>query len=1060
MGVMDGVITVDSSEVGNTGVALQAASMTSSSATLTVTGDPGTSTFGLSDIGKSVQVTGAGPNGADLFTTITGFTDSLHVTLNTPASTTVSQQTAIWYPTGQDDTAAIQAAINATTADVGTIYLPSAVYVISSGLTSSQHFHTLNGNGLNGTYVVVSSAAFVGDMLALAQSSRGLNVNNLTLKHTGPAAGTATATVTAWSITSDVATFTAANNFVAGQVVALTGFLNTGAIFNDQSVTVSATGLSGTQFEAAFTHADGSGADTGVAYLDQSCVSAISTGTLVYFNAQKLQLMRAPGCGLKIASSIVSAMASCVAINCEGHGFAILNVNNIGSTSTMFANCYANGNQLAGYYLHTANYCGLDTCAADSNGISYYLFSLKGSTLDNCGSEATIDRNTAFPGTHFFLHGGQGVVLAGCYGQANGGSGNGTYIVFDNTASQHTVQSFVFAGTINLPTDCFTIAAGCANITIWEPDFGSNPITAWTDGGTSDTILINASLQTVLNLQEPLTIGDDFASVGNIRFPNATIMIAFRDSTNTKDIAVLTTLASGSIALGDGTNGTNINLDVPGGGLIQFQSAGNNAIVFTLHDSGSTSMQFGANVTAALINQGNDTTASATGAAMTIEAQSATGPTSTGGALNLSSGSGTTGPGAVQLQIGGVAQLIVNPTTGVVEVVTALGLGTGTIASSGGIRAANATTIIAFRNNANTADISALASTAGGSVVVGDGTNGTNVNLNVPSAGLVQMQSAGVNAIAITLRAAGTTVIQFGSGVTNATINQASLASVAAAGAAGAPMTVEAQAGQAATGAGNNGGAGGQLLLSSGPGGTSGSATAGINGPVRLQLGATNLTMIEAANLVAGGQNVVALCQAGTGISATQLPANSGDRIIWIGNANTVPAANPASTGVILYAATSALNTRDATGTVAALSPVSGGAVNTQAQQQRLFTEYGRITVTGGTVTINIPLATATTSCQLEVTALIKIAVAGSTTTVGDTFTDVKSATFKNVGGTVSQVGTSVDLTPGQSDTSITGSAITFTISTTNIVVTLTATATTGTLGTADCTIAVKQIVN
>ena len=1056
---MDGVITVDSSEVGNTGTALQAASMGSGSATLTVTGAPGTSTFALSDIGKAVQVTGAGPSGACLFTTITGFTDALHVTLATPASTTTSAQTAVWYPVGQDDTAAIQSAINSTTADVGTIYLPSAVYVISSGLVSAQHFHTLRGNGLAQTFVVVSSASFTGDMLALSQSIRGLNVTDLTLKHSGLAATIATATVTAWSITSGVATFTASNNFVAGQVVALTGFLNTGAIFNDQSVTILPTGLSATQFEANFTHADGSGADTGVAYLDESCLSAVSTGTLVYFNSARVQLMGAPGCGLKIASSVVSQIESCVAINNTGHGFAILNVDNIGSTSTRFDNCYANGNQLAGYYLHTVNYCGLDTCAADSNSISYYLFSLKGSALDGCGSEATINQNAAFPGTHFFFHGGQGVVLDGCYGQSNGGSGNGTYLVFDNTASQHSVHNFVFAGTTNLPTDCFTIAGGCENITVWEPDFGSNLLTAFTDGGTSDTILINASLQTVLNLQQPLTIGNAFAQSGNIRFPNATILIAFRNNGNTADVAVLTSLASGSIALGDGTNGTNINLDVPAGNLIQLQSAGNNAIAITLRDSGVTQVQFGPNVTAAEINQASSAVASGTGAPMSIQAQSNTAATSTGGTLALSSGTGTTAAGPVQLQVGGVTQLQVNP-SGVVEIVTAIGLTNGTIAQSGEIRAPNATTIIAFRNSGNTADIEALSTTAGGSVVIGDGTNGSNVNLNVPSAGLIQMQAAGVNAIAITLRGAGTTTIQFGSGVTAATINQTSLGSVAGAGAVGATMTVEAQAGQAATGAGNNGGAGGPLLLSGGTGGTSAAATAGINGPVRLQIGATNQTMIEAANLVAGGQNVVALCQNGSGITQTQLPANSGDRIIWIGNANTVPAANPASTGVILFGATSALNTRDATGTVAAVSPVSSGTVNTQAQQQKLFTEYGHFTASGGSFTLNVPLATATTCCQLEVTALIKVTAAGSGTLVGDTFTDVKSATFKNVGGTISQVGTSVDLTPAQSDTSVSSSAITFTISGTNIIVTLTATSPTGTITAADGTIVVKQIVN
>jgi hypothetical protein len=58
-------------------------------------------------------------------------------------------------------------------------------------------------------------------------------------------------------------------------------------------------------------------------------------------------------------------------------------------------------------------------------------------------------------------------------------------------------------------------------------------------------------------------------------------------------------------------------------------------------------------------------------------------------------------------------------------------------------------------------------------------------------------------------------------------------------GAAGQTMGLLAQPGQNATGAGNNGGQGGNLTLSSGIGGTSGAATAGDPGAVDLQVGET-----------------------------------------------------------------------------------------------------------------------------------------------------------------------------------------------------------------------------
>ena len=70
--------------------------------------------------------------------------------------------------------------------------------------------------------------------------------------------------ITDWSITAKVATFTAANSFTSGESVILSGF-PTSTFFNGIAVTVLASGLSGTQFEANFTHADGSATETGLA---------------------------------------------------------------------------------------------------------------------------------------------------------------------------------------------------------------------------------------------------------------------------------------------------------------------------------------------------------------------------------------------------------------------------------------------------------------------------------------------------------------------------------------------------------------------------------------------------------------------------------------------------------------------------------------------------------------------------------------------------------------------------------------------------------------------------
>lgn len=54
------------------------------------------------------------------------------------------------------------------------------------------------------------------------------------------------------------------------------------------------------------------------------------------------------------------------------------------------------------------------------------------------------------------------------------------------------------------------------------------------------------------------------------------------------------------------------------------------------------------------INQADQTSSLINGQSLTVQAQNATGATSTGGALNLSSGSGTTSAGNINLQVGGV----------------------------------------------------------------------------------------------------------------------------------------------------------------------------------------------------------------------------------------------------------------------------------------------------------------------------------------------------------------------------------------------------------------------
>jgi hypothetical protein len=97
-----------------------------------------------------------------------------------------------------------------------------------------------------------------------------LTVNNLVTNSSGTAVTSVNfpsnisgGSITAWAITSNVATFTAANSLAAGEFVTLSGF-GTSTFFNALTVQVLSTGLSGTQFEANVTHANGNATENGV----------------------------------------------------------------------------------------------------------------------------------------------------------------------------------------------------------------------------------------------------------------------------------------------------------------------------------------------------------------------------------------------------------------------------------------------------------------------------------------------------------------------------------------------------------------------------------------------------------------------------------------------------------------------------------------------------------------------------------------------------------------------------------------------------------------------------
>jgi len=168
-----------------------------------------------------------------------------------PVSSTLSLLAPSISLLGQSQFPATQYALAVT----GTSCAPAAKYTPE---TNRFRMFTTSSADSSHVYVSVCDAGSIADIIATTStlSTGGNNtpdqlVGDLSAPFgsCGIASCSTVADITAFSIASNVVTFQAANQFVAGQAVVISG-LSTGTYLNGQTLTVIATGLSGTQFEA------------------------------------------------------------------------------------------------------------------------------------------------------------------------------------------------------------------------------------------------------------------------------------------------------------------------------------------------------------------------------------------------------------------------------------------------------------------------------------------------------------------------------------------------------------------------------------------------------------------------------------------------------------------------------------------------------------------------------------------------------------------------------------------------------------------------------------------
>lgn len=398
-----------------------------------------------------------------------------------------------------------------------------------------------------------------------------------------------------------------------------------------------------------------------------------------------------------------------------------------------------------------------------------------------------------------------------------------------------------------------------------------------------------------------------------------------------------TTSTGGSLVLQAGSGTTTAgNVSVQGAAILFGDQTGTERARFIT--VAGTTLQFAAADTSVTINQAQAT--SGNGKVLKIQAQAGFGTGNTsGGQLQLYSGApnGTGAPGLITVQAGGSSS---NATIWVDKTSVEIG-GAGANVTDIFIEAPT----ISMRDNANNAIVRMLHSggltspswavaanvtgfsfkqadlttnsgtgatftiqaqnetgttSTGGSLILQAG-SGTTVAGNVSLLGanvLIADQAGTERARFVT--AAGT-ILQFAAADTSVSIAQAQNTSTS-----GVSFAIRAQDG---FGTGNTNG--GSLSLSSGAkNGT------GLPGAVALRI--DTAVMVETVQVIAGN-NVVSLAKK-SGLTSTEMPANTGDGVVYLANAATLPTTGVPVSGVLLYADAGAFKGIGTSGTVTTIA--------------------------------------------------------------------------------------------------------------------------------------------
>jgi hypothetical protein len=168
-----------------------------------------------------------------------------------------------------------------------------------------------------------------------------------------------------------------------------------------------------------------------------------ANGNTPYVSMKNVWVRNFGSDGIQLETPIVSHLDKVLSFDNGGHGFNFYHA----GTSVTLTSCWARGNAQAGYYFYQSVYISLVSCAADNNGVSYFVQDAQSIAFYSCGSEGAIMKGVPYNGYGWKIDNSSLITLQSCWVTDNrnlgvwvsGGSNAVSLNVADNSPSVSAV---------------------------------------------------------------------------------------------------------------------------------------------------------------------------------------------------------------------------------------------------------------------------------------------------------------------------------------------------------------------------------------------------------------------------------------------------------------------------------------------------------------------------------------------------------------------------------------------------------------------------------------------